>query len=736
MPTTTARVGSTSWPGPRMAARAAGAMMARHVSRLLRGVWRLAAPLRDPQGLLVLGWMVGLFLVGAARMAYAADGGIIDGPDLAQGAPPTLYEAYDFAAYQLTVKPDSANQGFLGAKAGLLEIVGFVNNLIMWLCLGILYGALTLLEWFLNLSVYQESAPQIDTATQMVADNVFWPLIGATVAIGAFIAYTRWRGEGRGFLSDMGWVVAAGVIAVGFAAGPSQLMNDVDGLRQDVAAGVISGAAQYTHAEANPTGFVTPEIGGDPQVVATRTLVDSVWNTFGATAWCYAQFHELDICEVTGAHALANDEQWQRWMTELDNDNVVPEFGAWQDWIRGQDMTRTAYLLMLALITIPMALMLLRLVVAGLIAAVGFLLMLIVGLVFLTFWPIPGWFRDTGTKYWLFTLGMQLQALFVTVVIAAVMVVSTVLGAQTASYGFFIVAVLNLGLFAAAVKARAWLEMLTTVGGGGSLGFAGALMARSAVRTAIGTAGGVLGLGAAGARALASGFVVRNRWGSTPGFSSPGPSWNPGHGGMQQDHLAPFEDTGGRRWADLTRVAPTAPASSTPALSGSTSAPPRALTTGPRALPPGPGGSTNDSSGPDPGSSGGPSGGPSGGRSGPPPQPGGSAATPSGRPNGGNSRSPGGGTGAPGQSAAGASNTRSYFQRPNRGIPPSEVELDPTVRANVARTQERTGSGGGRVWVDRRGDGISSLDPAPPPRPARHRDGAYRITRVRRGRRQ
>jgi hypothetical protein len=511
--------------------------------------------LTDPQRLLTIAWLVGILVVGTARAASADP--IVVGPDLAQGAPRTLYESYDFSDYKLTVKPDEENSDWFGISETVLEVVGFINNLILWVCLGVLFGALSLLEWFLNLTVYRDSAPEIDSATQMIATHVFWPLIAATVAVGAFITYARWRGEGRGFLSDFGWVVAAGVLAVGFAAGPSTLMNNVDSVRQDLATGVMTGSSRYATTAGNPTGFPTPQIGGDPQKAATRTLVDAVWNTYGATAWCFAEFHDLSICQVAGAHALAGDQQWKDWMAQLDNGGAPPEFGTRVHWIRGQDMTRTAYLLVLALITIPMGLILLRLVIAGLVAVVGFLLMLVIGLVFLVFWPIPGWFRQTGTRYWIYTLGMEGQALFVTVIISGTTVSSTIIATQIGKYGFFVVALLNLGLFIAALKARAWLETLTTFGGAGAMGFAAVLLLRSAVHTVASGARGVVGGGLGLARAGLGGLLSPSRPGMRlPGFKEG--NWRPSRFGLGK--TAPPEETGVMpETATATRLRPPGP---------------------------------------------------------------------------------------------------------------------------------------------------------------------------------
>lgn len=533
--------------------------------RVLAGiVWvRYRAPrpvrwlLADPQRLLTVAWLVGMLVVGTARVASADP--IVVGPDLALGAPRTLYESYDFSDYKLTVKPDEENSDWFGVSETVLEVVGFINNLILWACLGILFGALSLLEWFLNLTVYRDSAPEIDTATQMIATEVFWPLIAATVAVGAFITYARWRGEGRGFLSDFGWVVAAGVIAVGFAAGPSTLMNSVDSVRQDLATGVMSGSSAYATTAGNPTGFETPQIGGEPQKAATRKLVDSVWNTYGATGWCLAQFRDLAICKVAGHHALAGDQQWKDWMAALDNGGAPPEFGTRVHWIRGQDMTRTGYLLVLALIIIPMGFILLRLVISGLVAVVGFLLMLVIGLLFLVFWPIPGWFRQMGTRYWVYTLGLELQALFITVVIAGAMVSSTIIATQISKYGFFVVALLNLGLFVAAMKARAWLELLTTTGGAGAMGFAAVLLMRSTVRTAARATTGVVGGGVGLARAGLGGLLGGSRPGlpgMRPGFKEG--TWRPSRFGVPK--TAPPEETGVLpETATATRMRPPGP---------------------------------------------------------------------------------------------------------------------------------------------------------------------------------
>lgn len=461
-----------------------------------------------PVRMLVFAWLVGLMIAGNA----AASADIIVAPDLAGGGQKTLFETYSFLDYKLTIEPsNSSEEGMLELEAMMYQMVGVINNILLWIILGVVYGGLVLLEWFLGLTLYRDSATEIDQAVQMIANHVFWPLIAVTAAVGAFMAYARWRGDGRGFGSDLMWVVAAAAIGAGFAAGPSTIMYPVDQARQEIGSGMIAGAASFVHDEGNPTGFPDPTIPADSQAAGVRTLVNSLWSTYGATPWCYAEFRKLSICEQAGHHMLANDQWWQDKMKTLKENGNPPVFSKWTDYVRGEDLTRTAVLLLMLGLALPLGLMLVWLVVKGLVAVVGLLLMLVLGLVFLTFWCIDGWFRQTGIKYWTYTLGLALQTLFITVVISGVMVVSSIIASQVGQYGFFLVAVFNIALFWAAVKARAWLEMMTSVGGAGTMGYGSVMAARSITKMVTKMVSGGAGVAAGAAGAASSGAASAGR---------------------------------------------------------------------------------------------------------------------------------------------------------------------------------------------------------------------------------
>src|SRR6478735_9308870 len=165
----------------------------------------------------------------------------------------------------------------------------------------------------------------------------------------------------------------------------------------------------------------------------------------------------------------------------MDDNGQVNEFGTWQNWVRGMDLGRLGYVLIMLMMALPMAILTLILVIAGFSAVVGFAAMFLLGVVALVGWPIPGWFRRFGTKWWEYTLGLQLQALFVTVILAAVMLVSKFIGSHVDKYGFFIVGLLNIVLMFWAVKAKAFIESLT-MSGGGSAGMLGMMAAWTGMR--------------------------------------------------------------------------------------------------------------------------------------------------------------------------------------------------------------------------------------------------------------
>ena len=116
----------------------------------------------------------------------------------------------------------------------------------MYLAAALARGAITAMQWMLNLNLYADNAATLDTAVRSVAAQVFWPLFAATMAIGAFSAYARMKREGGGSLfNDAAWLVAASILAGAFAIQPSSVMGELDDARTALAGAAMKGYASY-----------------------------------------------------------------------------------------------------------------------------------------------------------------------------------------------------------------------------------------------------------------------------------------------------------------------------------------------------------------------------------------------------------------------------------------------------------------------------------------------------------
>ena len=103
-------------------------------------------------------------------------------------------------------------------------------------------GALAVMQWMLNLTLYRDNCGRSTRPTQGVASAVFWPLIGCTVAAAGFTMYAGARREGRG--SILGEAVKVAVLGgpgdrVGSA--PSQVSARSDDARTAASNAVMTG---------------------------------------------------------------------------------------------------------------------------------------------------------------------------------------------------------------------------------------------------------------------------------------------------------------------------------------------------------------------------------------------------------------------------------------------------------------------------------------------------------------
>ena len=172
----------------------------------------------------------------------------------------------------------------------------------------------------------------------------------------------------------------------------------------------------------------------------------------------------MAICKDIGHDYLEDTDRWKdlysaatrherhrRWRSRR---SARPNTNRSAIWVRGQSFGRLGGALFMLVISIPLALMLLALVVFGIMALVGFLLLLLVGLIFLLFWMIPGRMRAIGMRWFEALIGTLLQAIIITALLGAVMVLAGIFNAALNKYGLFMVGLLNVATMAMVFKVR------------------------------------------------------------------------------------------------------------------------------------------------------------------------------------------------------------------------------------------------------------------------------------------
>ena len=520
---------------------AGGVLAAAHVGRAVGVVLRpLVWPFRRPGRLLWLAWLVGFFLVGHAAAAYADD--FIVGPGGPTGAAPTPFEAVPLSAYSLPIILSDPHHGAPYVEQTMWNMLGAVSNVLMYLVLALMRGAIVCMQWMLQLDLFQENKYQIDSAVMSLGNQVFWPLFGTTLAIAGVVMYGRMKREGGGSIfNDVVWCLSAGVLAVTLAGipgsqvhqdpaickkfgpaecysnplGPSTLFSDVDNLRRGIGVGVIEGFSSSSSAGTSAAGFpdttYTSGQGGDgltmnvDQVNAVRKLANSMWNVYAVTPWCYAMYGSTSVCSAvdgaggnklgegaayllrSGGYGLGFGDGRTIWPARSDyltknskGDGLCPSqwnpandaAGSYKpggatvggetcNWIRGQSFARLGSVVFLTLTSLPMALLLLALVLFGVMAVVGFILLLLTGLIFLLGWMIPGRMRQIGIKWFEAVLATLIQSIIITTVLGGVMVLSAMLNNGLGRYGYFMVIFLNVAIFIVGFRLRGQFESIT-----------------------------------------------------------------------------------------------------------------------------------------------------------------------------------------------------------------------------------------------------------------------------------
>lgn len=414
---------------------------------------------RRTVGLLVAGCYAAITAVGASPAAADNEptglGGLIVGPDLRRGqGSQTLYEAVPPSRYEL-----HSNFGLndLADKA----ITPFLNMLLA-LLITFVRGCIVLTQWVFNLNLWPDMSVGVGNAVDGLADAVFWPVLPVVLAIGALSAWAGHRRDGTG-VSDLAWLVATAVIGISFVTHPVRYLSGLDGVRQAVASGVMTGlSGGVTTGSDGPVQWPALDEQGSEKNIALRKASDSIWRTYVVTPWCMADLGSLEACQTYGAFLLTTDGDFAEDRILEGIKEKSPD--ETDDWVDGHNLAGRAGILLLALLTaVPFAVLLLFLALAALIAAFTAIALGILGPLFLLLWPMRGRPRQIGVRWIEALVGAVVQGVAVTAVLGVTLVISSLIMRLSDIYGYFLMSLLNIAATLTAFRYRRMLENILGV---------------------------------------------------------------------------------------------------------------------------------------------------------------------------------------------------------------------------------------------------------------------------------
>jgi hypothetical protein len=437
-------------------------------------------------------------LIITAQVALAADpqqqttptgfGDLLPAPDLTHGDTRTLFEQYNPMAYGLEYEGSFSDP--------FRPVFNSFAELLMLYIVAATRAAIAIGWWLFS---FTDIRPLMDSTSHAIGDvstQLTGWLLPSALALGAIAAYVQRKSSGTA-LGQLVWVFAAGLLAVSLAVGPATWLKGVDGARQ-VGAQTVMGASEQVVGGTLKTPFEMPEpaFPGSARDTMLRKSGDAAWRGFAVTPWCIAEFGSLDACGRYGKGMLDTGMDKSQRMNYIKNDVAKAEGGGdtpTVKWAKGEDpFGRIGVLIIAAVAATLFAFLNVGLAATALMAFVGCLVMLVVGVVFACLFIIPGRSRQWGMNWLEALLGLVLQSVAAMLVFGVALSLLTAVFSLSQSLGWLPVTGLALVVLIAAFRLRRLLESLTSMmrpGVGsmmmGSFARRGAVQAVRRVMTAI-----------------------------------------------------------------------------------------------------------------------------------------------------------------------------------------------------------------------------------------------------------
>jgi hypothetical protein len=439
-----------------------------------------------------------------AQLAMAADpdngptnptgfGDLLPTPDLTHGDTRTLFEQYSPTVYGLDFETNFRDP--------VEAVFNGYAHMVMLYIVAITRAAISVGWWLFS---FTDLKPLTDTASTAIGsvntELVGW-LLPSALAFGAIAAYAARRASGSA-MGQLVWVFAAGLLATSFAVAPSTWLSGVDGARQIGSDAVVGTSNEVLGDTVKvPIPMPEPSFSGTARDNLLRKSGDATWRAFAATPWCVAEFGSLAACQRYGKAILDKGTDGDARRKYIDTEVSNAEGGgnaATVQWAKGDNpFGRVGVLTLGAIAATLFAFLTISLAFTALMAFVGCMLLLVVGVLFACLWAVPGRTRQWGMNWFEALLGLILQSILALLVFSTTLAFVTAVFSLTDTLGWLPVSGLAIAVLIAGFRLRRLFESMSSMmrPGTGSLLMGG--LARRGAMTAVRRVMGAVGSRAA-----------------------------------------------------------------------------------------------------------------------------------------------------------------------------------------------------------------------------------------------
>lgn len=414
--------------------------------------------------------VLSISLILTSQLALAADpnqgptnptgfGDLLPTPDLTHGDSRTLFEQYGPMEYGLDFERS--------IRDPISAVFNGYAHLVMMYIVAITRGAISVGWWLFSFTDVKPlteatSATIGASSTQLVG----W-LLPSALAFGAVAAYMQRKSSGSA-MGQLVWVLVAGVLCISFALAPATWLRGVDGARQLGADTIMSTSADAMGPTMqNPIAWPEPGFTGSDRDTLLRKSADASWRGFAVTPWCIAEFGSLDACGRYGKGMLdagTDSDARSKYV-----DSVIAPAEGGDDaptvkWVKGDNaFGRIAVVMLAAIAATLFAFLNISLAFTALMAFVGCLLLLVVGVFFACLWIVPGRPRQWGINWFEALVGLVIQSFLAMLVFGTALTLVTAVFSLTGVLGWLPVSGLAIAVLIAGFRLRRLLDNLTSM---------------------------------------------------------------------------------------------------------------------------------------------------------------------------------------------------------------------------------------------------------------------------------